>query len=66
MMRGIATFKCPKCGKVFNAPDTEYRATVFTTPMPCPCCGTLSPKDDLVNQLAFKSMKLAFKSMKLH
>ena len=57
MMRGIATFKCPKCGNVFKAPDTEYRATVFTTPMPCPCCGTLSPKDDLVNQLAFKSMK---------
>lgn len=44
MIRGTTNFKCPKCGKVFEAPDIEDNATVATMPMPCPCCGTKSRK----------------------
>ncbi len=47
MMRGITKFRCPKCGHIFEAPDIEDNATVFTAPMPCPKCGTMS------NQLDF-------------
>lgn len=39
MVRGIATFKCPKCGKVFEGPDMEWNATALTAPLPCPECG---------------------------
>ncbi|MCQ2146302.1 MAG: hypothetical protein MJZ16_02170 [Bacteroidales bacterium] len=42
MMRGTATFLCPKCGKVFRAPDIELGATVYTMPQPCPVCRTES------------------------
>lgn len=42
MIRGIKIFRCPKCGKIFIAPDVEYRATAFSSPMPCPKCGAQS------------------------
>lgn len=42
MLRGTTLFRCPNCGHVFEAPDIEDNATVRTTPMPCPRCGTKS------------------------
>ena len=44
MIRGTTHFKCPNCGKLFRGPDIEDKATVATMPLPCPCCGTRSPK----------------------
>ena len=43
MVRGKTWFRCPCCGKVFEALDIELAATVETMPMPCPDCGTKSP-----------------------
>ena len=43
MVRGKTWFKCPCCGRVFEALDIELAATVETMPMPCPDCGTKSP-----------------------
>lgn len=40
MVRGIIEFKCDKCGHHFKAPDVEWRSSVFSTPMPCPQCGS--------------------------
>lgn len=42
MLRGFTKFRCPNCGHIFEAPDIEDNATVRSTPMPCPCCGTMS------------------------
>ena len=42
MLRGFTKFRCPNCGHIFEAPDIEDNATVRSTPMPCPCCGTKS------------------------
>ena len=53
MMRGFTIFKCPKCGELFRAPDFEDNATVFTMPMPCPCCGTKSPKASAWDRIIF-------------
>ena len=39
MLRGFKTFKCPKCGHVFKAPDIELNATIELVPMFCPMCG---------------------------
>lgn len=39
MIRGITTFKCPKCGHKFTAPDIELGATALSQPMTCPKCG---------------------------
>lgn len=38
MLRGIKTFKCPKCGYLFKAPDIEHGATIESAPMTCPKC----------------------------
>ena len=43
MVRGKTWFKCPCCGRVFEALDIEVAATSATMPMPCPDCGTKSP-----------------------
>lgn len=48
MVRGTTYFKCPKCGKVFKAPDVELAATVYTMPQPCPVCGTKSPRVGII------------------
>lgn len=40
MVRGIIEFKCDKCGHHFKDLDVEWCATVFSTPMPCPNCGS--------------------------
>ena len=42
MERGKTLFRCPKCGKVFIAPDFEENATTLSVPMACPRCGTKS------------------------
>ncbi len=41
MFRGYARFKCDKCGATFKAPDIEYMAAMWSTPQPCPACGSL-------------------------
>ena len=41
MIRGITIFRCSKCNKIFTAPDAEYCATILSTPMPCPRCGSI-------------------------
>lgn len=41
MIWGTTEFRCSKCNKVFTAPDAEYCASVFSTPMPCPRCGSI-------------------------
>ena len=40
MIRGKKKFKCDDCGHVFEALDIEWQATVYSTPMPCPKCGS--------------------------
>ena len=40
MIRGKIKFKCDDCGHVFEALDIEWQATVYSTPMPCPMCGS--------------------------
>ena len=42
MVRGETWFRCPCCGKCFKALDIEYNATIYSIPMPCPKCGTMS------------------------
>lgn len=41
MVRGKTLFICTKCKKVYLAPDVEYAATVYSTPMPCKRCGSI-------------------------
>ena len=41
MVRGMTLFICTKCKKVYLAPDVEYAATVYSTPMPCKRCGSI-------------------------
>lgn len=40
MLRGTTTFTCDKCGHKFKGPDFEFHAMVWTTPQPCPKCGS--------------------------
>ena len=40
MIRGKTKFKCDDCGHVFEALDIEWQATAYSTPMPCPKCGS--------------------------
>ena len=40
MIRGKKKFKCDDCGHVFEALDIEWQATAYSTPMPCPKCGS--------------------------
>lgn len=40
MLRGKCIFKCDDCGHRFEDWDTEWAATIFTYPMPCPKCGS--------------------------
>lgn len=47
MVRGITTFKCTQCGKTFEGWDAEWRATVFTCPLPCPKCGSIRTRPPL-------------------
>lgn len=41
MFRGFTTFTCDNCGNKFRGMDTEYAATVYTTPKRCPNCGSI-------------------------
>lgn len=41
MIRGKMLFRCSKCKKIFVAPDMEYCASILSTPMPCPRCGSI-------------------------
>ena len=41
MVRGKTIFICDECGKVFIAPDIEYKATVYSVPQCCPKCKTI-------------------------
>ena len=41
MIWGTTEFRCSKCNKIFTAPDAEYCATILSTPMPCPRCGSI-------------------------
>lgn len=56
MLRGITTFKCPKCGETFEGPDFEWNATVWTAPLTCPKCGCEKclPKDSWFQRLLQK------------
>lgn len=47
MIRGITTFKCTQCGETFEGWDAEWRATVFTCPLPCPKCGSIRTRPPL-------------------
>lgn len=49
MVRGIIKFECPKCGKIFKSLDLEQNCTVYSMPMPCPKCGTLSEPATLIS-----------------
>ncbi len=40
MLRGKNIFRCTKCHKVFFILDIEWQATRFSTPVPCPKCGS--------------------------
>ena len=40
MLRGKTTFICTKCDHRFEAMDIEYQGTAYSTPMPCPKCGS--------------------------
>ena len=40
MYRGVTTFTCGECNNKFRGPDFEFMATIFTTPQPCPRCGS--------------------------
>ncbi len=51
MVRGKTFFKCPHCGRVFRDWDIEYCCTIYSTPMPCPDCGTKSPAANLLDLL---------------
>lgn len=41
MIWGTTKFRCSKCNKIFTAPNAEYCASVFSTPMPCSRCGSI-------------------------
>lgn len=41
MIWGTTKFRCSKCNKIFIAPNAEYCASVFSTPVPCPRCGSI-------------------------
>lgn len=41
MIRGIISFKCTHCGKLFFAPDIEYAASTLSVPQKCPKCGSI-------------------------
>lgn len=40
MLRGKTLFICDECGNKFRDLDFEYMASVLTTPMKCPKCGS--------------------------
>ena len=40
MLRGTTIFKCDDCGHTFEGLDIEWNATAYSTPMPCPKCGS--------------------------
>lgn len=40
MIRGKTLFTCDECGNKFRDWDFEYMASVLTTPMKCPKCGS--------------------------
>ena len=42
MILGMTIFQCPKCGKVFKDLNVEYHGLIYSSPMPCPVCKTLS------------------------
>lgn len=42
MIRGTKTFKCKKCGHIFEGPDIEWNATIFSAPVKCPKCGNMT------------------------
>ena len=63
MVRGIITFKCSECKHYFRGPDLEYCATIYSTPLKCPQCGSMhtAPRDwfGLINptyRMIWKSM----------
>lgn len=39
MYRGLTTFTCTRCGRVFKSHDIEYHMTAFSVPQRCPECG---------------------------
>lgn len=41
MYRGLTTFTCTHCGRVFKSHDIEYHMTVFSVPQRCPECGSV-------------------------
>ena len=67
MIRGIVEFSCKECGLKFKAPDIEYRCTAFSTPMPCPYCGSMCEYDhcaEVVRQLEEYMEKLKSSEIK--
>lgn len=42
MLRGTKTFKCEKCGHIFEGPDIEQNATIVSAPVRCPKCGNMT------------------------
>lgn len=41
MYRGLTTFTCTRCGRVFKSHDIEYHMTAFSVPQRCPECGSV-------------------------
>lgn len=44
MIRELTKFKCSDCGCIFEAPNVEWQASVYSQPMPCPKCGSYHTK----------------------
>lgn len=59
MIRGTTLFVCDECKKKFMAPDIEWRATIFSQPMPCPQCDSYhtSPRSLFgINKVAYRQI----------
>ncbi len=41
MYRGLTTFTCTRCGRVFKSHDIEHHMTAFSVPQRCPECGSV-------------------------
>ena len=56
MIRGNTIFRCTDCRKVFIGMDIEWSATVFSTPILCPRCGSKHTLPLLASKRAYEDI----------